>query len=100
VSEPAAPAIEEAWTDTCLLAFDGRVLEVFGFPGGEQSLRFHVANLDLTLSGPDRDGSLDATLMPLRGGGGLRLQVSAARRPAVEPLLERVSTAIVALRHQ
>ena len=97
MSTPVAP--EEAWAGDSLLAFDGRVLEVFGFPGSE-SMRFHVANLNLTVSGPDRKGRHDVSLKPrTRGAGGCMFQVDADTWPAVEPLIGRLGAAIEAARH-
>ena len=93
----APGTLEEAWADDCLLCFDGRVLEVFGFPGSE-SIRFHVANLDLDVSGPDRNGRYDLMLKPVRGGGGCMLQVGTGSWPAVAPLVAGVAAAAEAAR--
>ena len=86
----------EAWADNALLAFDGRVLEVFGFPGGAQSQRFHVWNLRLGVEGPDGEGRYSVAISPQLGSGGVRLDVSGARWPAVGPLLEWVRAALPA----
>ena len=99
MSTPGGDAPEEAWAGDSLLVFDGRVVEVFGFPGSE-SMRFHVANLSLTVAGPDRKGRHDVTLKPrTRGSGGCMFQVEAEGWPPVEALLGRVGAASEATRH-
>ncbi len=45
----------ELWGDDVLLVFDGRVLEVFNFPGSGAH-RFHVASTVIERQGPDRKG--------------------------------------------
>ena len=64
--------MDEVWADEILLTFDGRVVEVFGFPGSE-SIRFHVLNLELSAEGPDRKGRT-AGLALLAGAAGLALK--------------------------
>jgi hypothetical protein len=85
--------VEEVWADDSLLAWDGRVLEVFGFPGSG-SARFHVANLAVEVDDPDRKGRRTVTLRPASRSGGVALQVPAEDWPAVEPLLDRVLAAM------
>jgi hypothetical protein len=41
------------WIGGPLVAFDGRVVEVFGF-SGSASLRFHVRNVEIEVQDPDR----------------------------------------------
>jgi hypothetical protein len=43
--------VDEVWADEILLTFDGRVLEIFGFPGAT-SMRFHVRNMELAIENP------------------------------------------------
>ena len=84
--------IQEVWAGDILLAFDGRVLEVFGFPGSE-SLRFHVRNLELAIE-EGRDGRHTVLAKPAMRGGGCRFDVEAGDWAAVEPLLEAVLAAM------
>ena len=86
--------MEEAWAGHSLLAFDGRVLEVFGFPGS-QSVRFHARNMELDIGEPDRKGTRLVTLKAaVRGAGGIALSVDEADWPHVGPLLDRVLAAM------
>jgi hypothetical protein len=86
--------MEEAWVGDSLLAFDGRVLEVFGFPGS-QSVRFHVRNMELDIGEPDRNGARLVTLKAaVRGAGGVAVSVGEADWPHVGPLLDRVLAAM------
>ena len=88
--------MDEVWADDILLTFDGRVVEVFGFPGSE-SIRFHVLNLDLAADGPDRKGRYTVTLEPASRGGGCSFDVPEADWPAVAPFLDRVLAAMPAV---
>ncbi|HEX8122586.1 MAG TPA: hypothetical protein VF549_15105 [Solirubrobacteraceae bacterium] len=85
--------MDEVWADDILLTFDGRVVEVFGFPGSE-SIRFHVLNLDLASDGPDRKGRYSVTLEPASRGGGCQLDVPEEDWVAVGPFLDRVLAAM------
>ena len=85
--------MEEIWADDILLTFDGRVLEVFGFPG-QESYRFHVKNMELSIDGPDKKGRYRATATSARGSGGCALEVPEADWPAVGPFLDRVLAAM------
>ena len=86
--------MEEAWVGDSLLAFDGRVLEVFGFPGS-QSVRFHVRNMELDIGEPNRNGARLVTLKAaVRGAGGVAVSVEDADWPHVGPLLDRVLAAM------
>jgi hypothetical protein len=86
--------IEEAWFGDSLVAFDGRVLEVFGFPGSE-SLRYHVRNMEVEVGEPDRRGRRAVTFKPAsRGSGGCRLELAPDDWPAAEALIERVMQAM------
>jgi hypothetical protein len=87
--------MDEVWADQILLTFDGRVVEVFGFPGSE-SIRFHVLNLDLSFDGPDRKGRHALLLKPASHGGGCQFDVPAEDWPQVEPFLDRVLGAMPA----
>ena len=85
--------MDEVWAGESLLAFDGRVLEVFGFPGAV-SMRFHVRNLRLSVSGPDGGGTHWVLVQASHGSGGCNLQVAADQWPGVGPFLERVFAAM------
>ena len=85
--------MDEVWADDVLLAFDGRVVEVFGFPGSE-SIRFHVRNLDLEVDGPDRKGRHDVKLAPATRGGGCHIPVGEEDWPAVATFIDRVLAAM------
>lgn len=86
--------MEEIWVKDILLAFDGRVVEVFGFPGSE-SLRFHIANLRLDIDGPSRKGRYMIQLKPQsRGSGGCAFEVESHEWPEVGPFLDRITEAM------
>ena len=86
--------MDEVWADDVLLCFDGRVIEVFGFPG-EESVRFHVRNVDLSVDGPDRKNRHSVLIKPAsRGSGGVQLEVPEDDWPTVGPFLERVMAAL------
>ena len=88
--------MDEVWADEILLTFDGRVVEVFGFPGSE-SIRFHVLNLELSVDGPDRKGRYAVLITPASHGGGCRVEVPEADWAEVEPFLDRVLAAMPAV---
>ena len=86
--------VDEVWCGDSLLAFDGRVLEVFGF-GSSESVRFHVRNMDLEVGDPGRKGRRSVLVKPAsRRSGGLGLEVEEADWPTVGPFLDRVLAAI------
>ena len=85
---------DEVWFGDTLVVFDGRVVEVFGFPGSE-SLRYHVLNLDVSVGEADRHGGRAVTLRPAsRGSGGCQLEVPSGDWPAASALLDRVMAAM------
>ena len=86
--------MDEAWLGDNLLAFDGRVLELFGHPATPSS-RFHVANLDLTVADPDKKGRRMLTLKAAtKRSGGVMLEIEPEDWPALEPFLDRVLAAM------
>jgi hypothetical protein len=88
--------VDEVWAGDSLLAFDGRVVEVFGFAGSE-SLRFHVRNVEIELGDPDRKGRRSLRIKPgSRGSGGCMLDIEPGDLPQVEPFVDRVLAAIPA----
>ena len=88
--------MDEVWADDVLLVFDGRVVEVFGFPGSE-SIRFHVLNLDLAVDGPDRKGRHTLQLAPATRGGGCNVTVPEGDWPEVGAFVDRVLAAMPAV---
>ena len=85
--------MDEVWADDILLAFDGRVLEVFGFPGAT-SMRFHVRNMELAVDEPDRTGNRSVTVKPAMRGGGCSFAVPEGDWEAVGAFLDRVLASI------
>jgi hypothetical protein len=85
--------VQEVWAGKVLLAFDGRVLEVFGFTGAE-SVRFHVRNMELSVDGPDSKGTYWVLVKPASAGGGVQLQVPQEDWAAVGPFLDAVLAAV------
>lgn len=86
--------MEETWIDGTLFAFDGRVVEAFGFPG-EGDLRYHVRNLKLTVEGPDAKDRRTVTLRPWStAAGSMAMHISPEAWPAAQPFLEHVAAAI------
>lgn len=88
---PGSSEIREAAADKAILAFDGRVLEVFNYKT-ESSHRFHVARMSVSL----RKG-LGKMILKLKhevGGAGVYLDVKSAQQPAVEELVAALEEAI------
>jgi hypothetical protein len=85
--------MDEVWADDLLLAFDGRVIEVFGFPGSE-SIRFHVRNLDLEIDGPDRKGRHTIKLATATRGGGCHIPVPEEDWPEVRGFVDALLAAM------
>jgi hypothetical protein len=86
--------VDEIWAGDTLLAFDGRVLEIFGFPGHE-SLRFHVRNIEVEFQEPDRKGRRWLRIKPASSGsGGCMFEVKPEDLPQIEPFIDRVLAAI------
>jgi hypothetical protein len=81
--------MHEVWAGDVLLTFDGRVLEIFGFPG-QESFRFHVKNLDLSADGPDRKGRHMIKAKPATRGGGCAFEVGEDDWPQVGPFVDLV----------
>lgn len=85
--------MDEVWSGATLLTFDGRVLELFGFPGS-LSMRFHVSNMELSVDPPDGKGRHWVGLRATRGSGGCNFHVEPGDWPEVGPFLDRVFAAI------
>ena len=78
----------EAWAGTTGVAFDGRVVEVFGF---SDAMRFHLREVEVDADEPDRKGR--RTVKIGRGRGGAMFNVDASDWPAMEGVLQRLSEA-------
>lgn len=78
-----------------LIAFDGRVVELFTFRSSEAS-RLHVALLAVEVTGPDKRGNLEVwfTGGPNRKGGGFRLTVTPDAWPRVQPVVDAAYAAL------
>ena len=87
--------MEEVWAGGILLAFDGRVLEMFGY-AGDDSMRFHVRNLELQVDGPDRKGRHTLKIKAVTRCGGCHAEVPEEDWPAMAPFVDRVLAAIPA----
>jgi hypothetical protein len=93
VASSAVAEAKEVWAGDTLVVFDGRVVELFGFPGRE-SARFHVRNMELEIGEPNRNGRRGVTIKPASRGGGYMLEVDERDWAEVGPLLDRVLAAI------
>lgn len=78
----------EAWAGTIGVAFDGRVVEVFGF---SDSHRYHLREVEVEVADPDRKGRRGVLIG--RGGGGAGFKVEDADWPAMEGVLQKLSAA-------
>ena len=86
--------MDEVWVADNLLAFDGRVLELFGHPASP-SARYHVENLELTVGDPDRNNRRMVTIKAAtRMSGSTALTVPPDDWPAFESFLDRVFAAM------
>ncbi len=88
--------MDEVWTRERVWAFDGRVLELFNFPGEAGGARFHTALMALEVSGPvDRQGRMRIELRYFREKrGGITDHVDAEDYARLHPLLERVHSSL------
>lgn len=85
-------AESEAWAGESVLSFDGRVLEVFGYQG-QDSVRYHAANLQIDVGDPDKHGKRIVQLKPRTKGAGCALGISAEDWAGAGPLLEQARIA-------
>lgn len=81
-----------------VFAWDGRVLEIFGFALAKDaaSERFHVATLELELEGPDRRGRHQVRPRLAGRHSGADYTFDAAEMERLQALLERVRAAATA----
>jgi hypothetical protein len=82
-----------------LLAFDGKVLEVFGHEPGGESARYHAALIETILLARDARGQLTLNFST-RHGGILGLKVPPEKKPEVEALVQGVEQAKAACRSE
>ena len=80
--------LAEAWAGTNGVAFDGRVVEVFGFSDTE---RYHLREVEVEVAEPDRKDRRAVKIG--RGRGGVMFNVDASDWPAMEAVLQRLSEA-------
>lgn len=91
-------AVVEIPTVTCdgyVLTFDGRVLEVFNYPG-EGSSRFHVRAMNMKRADPDRKGRVQVRIgneNPVAGMVAFR--IAPEELPVVGPFLDEVEREMV-----
>ena len=78
-----------------ILAFDGRVLEIFGHLGSSNgALRWHVGDLAVSVGGPDRKGRYAVEFKLASSHVARLLQIQGDEWPACEPFLRRVQEAV------
>jgi hypothetical protein len=83
----------EARAGDNIFVFDGRVAEVFGMGDAR---RYHVAQVEIDVSGPDRK---DRRSVMVKGRGqAVAVRVDAADWPAVEQLIAEVQKAAASAR--
>jgi len=86
---------DDAVIGPSLLAFDGRILELFTARDGSKH-RMIVGMLFVTVDQPNRHGRREIRFRALpgfRGGGGFTIWVAPDQWSLVEPLLHEVRTA-------
>jgi len=78
-----------------LVAFDGRVVELFTFRSAEAN-RLHISLMAVEVNGPDKRGNVEVwfTGGPNRKGGGFRLTVPPGAWPQVQPIVDAAGAAI------
>lgn len=84
--------VMEARSGKMLVTFDGRVFEMFGFSG---PVRYHVAELELEVKGPDKKERYEVKIGS-RWRGMAQFTVEGADWPAVEPVIAAADEAAAA----
>jgi hypothetical protein len=84
-------AFEDVIRGPVILAFDGRVIELFQ-GRGEGSIRLHVREVTVATSGPGKNGRWEATVETIHRGG-FKLSVEAPLWPQLEPLIRKLAAA-------
>lgn len=82
--------LQEIQIEDLILAFDGRVLEVFGARHDAGS-RFHVRQTKLEVGGPDKHGTYELNITG--PSGALFLELDQAQLAAATPIVEAMSAA-------
>jgi hypothetical protein len=79
-----------------ILAFDGRVLEIFGqLAGSGANRRWHVRDLAVSIEGPDRKGRHAVQFKVASSNTGrCRLEIEDDEWTFAEPFLRRVQEAV------
>jgi len=80
----------EARTGDTLVAFDGRVMELFGFSDPH---RYHVSDLKIKVDGPDRKGRVAITIGRASARGGAGFGAAPEDWPALKSVLDRAAEA-------
>ena len=86
---------EDPISGPSLIAFDGRVVELFTLRSAEAN-RLHISILAVEVRGPDKRGSFEVwfTGGANRRGGGFRLTVPSDAWPQVQPIVDAAYAAI------
>ena len=79
----------EARSGEMIVAFDGRVFELFGF---SHPVRYHVAELEVEVNGPDKKDRYEVKVGS-RWRGLAQITVEGEDWPAVEPVIQRAQEA-------
>ena len=77
-----------------LVVFDGRVVELFGFPSSHGDKRFHVRNMELEIGEANRKGRRRVTIKSQSYSGGCTLEVDETDWSQLGPLLDQVRAAM------
>jgi len=80
----------EARSGDNLVAFDGRVLELFGFSDPH---RYHVSNLRIKVDDPDRKGRVPISIGHASKRGGAMFGVEPEDWPGVKAVVDRAAAA-------
>lgn len=80
--------------DGHVLTFDGRVLEVFNYPG-EGTKRFHVRAMKVSRKGPDRKGRVTVRVDNANAAAGIVVfRIMPGELPVAEPFLDELEREI------
>jgi len=80
----------EARSGDTLLAFDGRVLELFGFSDVH---RYHVSDLSIKVDDPDRKGRVGVRIGRASARGGALFGVAPEHWQEVKDVIDRTAAA-------
>jgi len=95
-SSPVPGAWAEVRAGARLLAFDGRVLEIFNFQvdGYPVAVRFHISNMSLKIVGPNRKGRRSLRVEAPNCSLQVWVTVQADEWATVGPFISRVAAAL------